>query len=162
MWHASKSEFAYFPFYQIKRKICNLDNIDASNYIHHIILHATVAHELCVHIFVLLIKQNICWHHKTINSCDYVARNNVSISQFGHCFKTLDKNMQIGVIKGNIIFVYVNRLNLFLYHLHNTPVFKWNCQTTHRHVLNARCAIIRVREKAAFCNIMTPTGTKLK
>jgi hypothetical protein len=71
--------------------------------------------------------------------------------------KHVIKNMQIGVIKGNLIFAYVNRLNLF-HPIGTTP--RWNCQTTQRLVLNARCAIIRAREKAVFYNIMILTSIK--
>jgi hypothetical protein len=39
---------------------------------------------------------------------------------------------------------------------------EWICQTTQRHGLNARCAIIHAREKAAFYSIMILTSIKLK
>jgi len=78
-WHVTHQN-AYFLFYQLKREICNLATIIWTDDMYHIIMHATIAHELCVHIFVLSIKQNICWHHTTIKWYDYAARNTVSIS----------------------------------------------------------------------------------
>jgi len=70
--------------------------------------------------------------------------------------------MQNGIIKENLILVYVKHLNPFYNIFAQPPVFKWNCQTIHRHVLNANDAIIRAQEKAALYNIMTLTSTKLK
>jgi hypothetical protein len=122
-------------------------------------MHVTFVCESCVHIYILIAKTNICRHHKTHESCVSTALLVVSILQVGCGFKTLHKNMQIGCIKRILIFDYVKRLNPFL-PICITP--RWNCQTTQRHVLNARCAIIHVREKAAFCNIMIPTSIKLK
>ena len=70
-WHVTHQN-AYFLFYQLKRKICNLDNSDTIKPFHRTMIHATLGHEVCVHIFVLSIKQNICWHHKHFSGCKTV------------------------------------------------------------------------------------------
>ena len=51
---------AYLLFYQIKPNICNLAKCDANKHFYHTIMHATFVSEVCVHISVLLLKQNIC------------------------------------------------------------------------------------------------------
>lgn len=151
------NEICIFWFYLIKRKICNLAEINPLNPNIYIILGVVKWCPSAVHIFVLLLKQNICAYHNPFSYGGIFTPYIVFISHFGHGFKTLHKNMQMWDIKGNLIFAYVNRLNLF-HPICTTP--RWNCQTTQRHVLNARCATIRVREKAVFCNIIIPTSIK--
>jgi hypothetical protein len=51
---------AYILFYQINPKICNLATIVEIIVIYHTIMHAMCVCKVCVHIYVLLIKQNIC------------------------------------------------------------------------------------------------------
>ena len=70
--------------------------------------------------------------------------------------------MQNGIIKENLILVYVKHLNPFCNIFAQPPVFKWKCQTIHRHDLNASDAIIHAQKKAAFCNIMIRPSTKPK
>ena len=111
-----------FWFYQLKPKICNLAMHYAMSDICHIIMHHARCDDFAVHISVLLLKQNICWHHKTIELYKCNAWNIVPISHFRHGFKTRHKNMQMGVIKWNLIFAYVNRLNPF-HPICTTPQF---------------------------------------
>jgi hypothetical protein len=70
--------------------------------------------------------------------------------------------MQNGTINEILILVYVKHLNPFYNIFAQPPVFKWNCQTIHRHDLNANDAIIRAQKKAAFCNIMIQPSIKPK
>jgi hypothetical protein len=78
-------------------------------------------------------------------------------------FKTLCKNMlALRHLGENLILVYVKHLNPFCNIFAQPPVFKWKCQTIHRHDLNASDAIIHAQKKAAFCNIMIRPSTKPK
>jgi hypothetical protein len=43
-----------------KTNICNLAKCGANKHFYHTIMHATFVSEVCVHISVLLLKQNIC------------------------------------------------------------------------------------------------------
>ena len=47
-----------------KTEICNLATINDADVICHTIMHRMSCDDFVVHISVLLLKQNICWHHK--------------------------------------------------------------------------------------------------
>ena len=95
MWHTPKCIFFVLS---TKTEICNLAIISETRISCHPIMHHTLCDDLFVHISVLLLKQNICWHHKTNYSDIIMARYTVPISYFGHGFKTRHKNMQIGLL----------------------------------------------------------------
>ena len=78
-WHVTPKN-AYLLFYQIKPKICNLAAIVGPDIIYHTITHHMSCDDFAVHISVLLLKQNICWHHKANEPHDYAAWFVVSIS----------------------------------------------------------------------------------